>query len=572
MSIRITSGRSSRVRSTASCPLRAWPTTAIRRSVREDRLERLGEEMVVVGDEDGDRAAVDGGLHPCKSALLGSACEGRRRPRADPEAARHRRQPAQAGRRRRRKARESYEAALAVAREAGLEDTVRPLVEVRLADLDRLASSSTRRNRPARLTSSGNAPRIRSRTASRSEASAAIARRTPVRDLRPGRARRATGRRVADHLGRARRRGSPTGTQPASIASASAMPNPSWREAWYVGAGAAVQGVELLVVDAAGQAHVRGGRARRSSSPASSSSSPTSTNATSGACAAASTKGRRPLRSTADRRDVGHGQRELVSSAPAAARRTDRESRGGRPPRRTRCSPAAPRGCTPSSSSAASRGHAPAGDEPPDAALLVAVPDLRRSAPCRSRRRSGATAAEEACERERQDRACHDANQQTTTSARRPRQRGREGAGELADGVALAQEVGVDGDEARGGGCRRGGHARAPRSGALDASGVVRPEARRAARRRSPRRCTAPGAPRASPAAGSPSRPRRADLGEGARRLVGVPLGSHPRRPLELARAPRRGRRGGARSAPPRARRSGSRRRSPARRTRSSAV
>jgi hypothetical protein len=37
------------------------------------------------------------------------------------------------------KARESYEQALAVAREAGLEDKVRPLIEVRLADLDRLA-------------------------------------------------------------------------------------------------------------------------------------------------------------------------------------------------------------------------------------------------------------------------------------------------------------------------------------------------------------------------------------------------------------------------------------------------
>ena len=37
------------------------------------------------------------------------------------------------------KARESYEQALEVAREAGLEDAVRPLVELRLADLDRLA-------------------------------------------------------------------------------------------------------------------------------------------------------------------------------------------------------------------------------------------------------------------------------------------------------------------------------------------------------------------------------------------------------------------------------------------------
>ena len=37
------------------------------------------------------------------------------------------------------KARESYEQALAVAREAGIEDAVRPLVELRLEDLDRLA-------------------------------------------------------------------------------------------------------------------------------------------------------------------------------------------------------------------------------------------------------------------------------------------------------------------------------------------------------------------------------------------------------------------------------------------------
>lgn len=37
------------------------------------------------------------------------------------------------------KARQSYEQALAAAREAGLEDKVRPLVEIRLADLERLA-------------------------------------------------------------------------------------------------------------------------------------------------------------------------------------------------------------------------------------------------------------------------------------------------------------------------------------------------------------------------------------------------------------------------------------------------
>jgi len=42
------------------------------------------------------------------------------------------------------KVRETYEQALALARENGLEDTVRPLVEVRLADLDRLAEKQDR--------------------------------------------------------------------------------------------------------------------------------------------------------------------------------------------------------------------------------------------------------------------------------------------------------------------------------------------------------------------------------------------------------------------------------------------
>jgi hypothetical protein len=40
------------------------------------------------------------------------------------------------------KVRESYEQALEAARDAGLEDAVRPLVEVRLADLERLARES----------------------------------------------------------------------------------------------------------------------------------------------------------------------------------------------------------------------------------------------------------------------------------------------------------------------------------------------------------------------------------------------------------------------------------------------
>jgi hypothetical protein len=40
------------------------------------------------------------------------------------------------------KVRATYEEALALAREAGLEDRIRPLVEVRLADLDRLSGSA----------------------------------------------------------------------------------------------------------------------------------------------------------------------------------------------------------------------------------------------------------------------------------------------------------------------------------------------------------------------------------------------------------------------------------------------
>ncbi|HEY5871976.1 MAG TPA: hypothetical protein VIT46_01970 [Gaiellaceae bacterium] len=47
------------------------------------------------------------------------------------------------------KVRANYEEALAVAREAGLEEAIRPLVEVRLADLERLAAGSPPRVPPA---------------------------------------------------------------------------------------------------------------------------------------------------------------------------------------------------------------------------------------------------------------------------------------------------------------------------------------------------------------------------------------------------------------------------------------
>jgi hypothetical protein len=47
------------------------------------------------------------------------------------------------------KVRVTYEEALEVARAAGLEETVSPLVEVRLADLERLGSGSPPPERPA---------------------------------------------------------------------------------------------------------------------------------------------------------------------------------------------------------------------------------------------------------------------------------------------------------------------------------------------------------------------------------------------------------------------------------------
>ncbi len=45
--------------------------------------------------------------------------------------------------------RESYEQALELAREAGIEDRVRPLVEIRLADLDKLEAGSPPPDPPA---------------------------------------------------------------------------------------------------------------------------------------------------------------------------------------------------------------------------------------------------------------------------------------------------------------------------------------------------------------------------------------------------------------------------------------
>ena len=47
------------------------------------------------------------------------------------------------------KVRATYEQALELAREAGMEDRIRPLVELRLADLERLAGGSPPPSPPA---------------------------------------------------------------------------------------------------------------------------------------------------------------------------------------------------------------------------------------------------------------------------------------------------------------------------------------------------------------------------------------------------------------------------------------
>jgi hypothetical protein len=110
---------------------------------RQDRFERLREHAVVVRDQNGVLLLEsEGGLH----CYLNVTCYGdfvkgedahgriqkllvtgdnRLKQGVDPA-----------------KARQSYEQALEAAREAGLEDAIRPLVEIRLADLERLARES----------------------------------------------------------------------------------------------------------------------------------------------------------------------------------------------------------------------------------------------------------------------------------------------------------------------------------------------------------------------------------------------------------------------------------------------
>ena len=112
---------------------------------RQDRLQRLREHAVVVRDQDADllRQVVDGGLHaaaPHSVTRYAEFVKGGARERIQKllvtgdNRLKQGVDPA--------KVRQSYEQALEAARAAGLEDSVRPLVELRLADLQRLAGGS----------------------------------------------------------------------------------------------------------------------------------------------------------------------------------------------------------------------------------------------------------------------------------------------------------------------------------------------------------------------------------------------------------------------------------------------
>ena len=150
MSIRITSGSSER-RADGLPPVGGRPDDLDAVVLCEHRLDRLDEELLVIGDEHADRACRGSGtgFHLLRSpypehAKLGfsivKSADARERIQKLLVTGDNRLKQGVSP----QKVRESYEQALAVAREAGLEESVRPLVEIRLADLERLAPGSPR--------------------------------------------------------------------------------------------------------------------------------------------------------------------------------------------------------------------------------------------------------------------------------------------------------------------------------------------------------------------------------------------------------------------------------------------
>ena len=134
MSIRMTSGACSRASSIAAVAVLGPPDDGDAAVGGEDRLERLGEETLVVGDHDTNpvrphrrvpypRMNTDEAREKIHDLLLTG--DNRLKQGVSAE-----------------KIRQSYEDALALAREHGLEESVGPLIEIRLADLERLAGGS----------------------------------------------------------------------------------------------------------------------------------------------------------------------------------------------------------------------------------------------------------------------------------------------------------------------------------------------------------------------------------------------------------------------------------------------
>jgi hypothetical protein len=120
----------------------------------EHRIDELDEELFVVGDEDADRL-LEGLWSGGHLSLITQKSAARLRAVEAADARERIQKLLVTGDNRLKqgvsaaKARQSYEQALEVAREAGLEDSVRPLVEVRLADLERLARGSPPPSPPA---------------------------------------------------------------------------------------------------------------------------------------------------------------------------------------------------------------------------------------------------------------------------------------------------------------------------------------------------------------------------------------------------------------------------------------
>jgi len=105
----------------------------------EDRLQGLREQAMVVRNQHADllRHGRDGGLQTHNVTCYGDFVKGDAHERIQKllvTGDNRLKQGVSAA-----KARESYEQALEVARKAGLEESIRPLVELRLADLQRLS-------------------------------------------------------------------------------------------------------------------------------------------------------------------------------------------------------------------------------------------------------------------------------------------------------------------------------------------------------------------------------------------------------------------------------------------------